>query len=76
MGRARLLDKISSVWVRPICLIKNRVNENEAHLLKLLRFGPERLFNQPHVVTPTNYIGAISTLCDSIQISPRYVAST
>ena len=33
MGRARLLDKISSIWARPICLTKNRVNGNEALLL-------------------------------------------
>ena len=52
MGRARLLDKILSVWARPICSTINRVN---AHLLnKLLKFGPERLFNQPHVVSPPN----------------------
>lgn len=33
MGQARLLDKMSSIWARPICLIRNQVNGNGAHLL-------------------------------------------
>ena len=68
----RLLDKISSIWARPICLTKNQVNGNEAHLLdKLLGFGLERLFNHPHVVKPpprhppTDYAGAIPIPCVS-----------
>ena len=77
MGRAHLHDKISSKWARPICSKKNRVYGNETHLLdKLLEFGPERLFNHPHVMTPADYVGAIPTPCGSIQIFPRYIAST
>ena len=82
MGRARLLDKISSVWAKPIRLTKNRVNGNQAHLLdKLLTFGPERLFNESALrseppITPINHVGAIPTHFCSIQISPRYVTTT
>ena len=45
-------------WVYAHLLDKNRVNGNEAHVLdELSRFGPERLFSQPHVPPrpPTNY---------------------
>ena len=53
-----------------------------AHLLdELLRFGPERLFSEPHIVSPPtppikNYVGAIPTAWASIQISPRYVTTS
>ena len=33
MGRARILDKILSIWVGPICSTKDWVNENNVHLL-------------------------------------------
>ena len=69
-----------SVWASSI---KNRVNGNEAHLLdefELSRFGPERLFSQPHVLPhpsqTTEYVGAISTPWNSIQISSRYGATS
>ena len=48
MGRVRLLDKISSIWARPVSSTRNRVNGNDAHLLdKLLRFGPKTPTQSP-----------------------------
>ena len=41
IGQSRLLDKILSIWAKPICSTKIRVNGNEAYLLdELSRIGP------------------------------------
>lgn len=48
MDRAHLLDKISSIWARPITLERNQAKGNEARLLdKILGLGPESLLNYP-----------------------------
>lgn len=48
MDRAHLLDKISSIWARPIFLKRNQAKGNEARLLdKILGLGPESLLNYP-----------------------------
>ncbi len=33
IGCVRILDKILSIWVKPICLTKDWINKNEVYLL-------------------------------------------
>ena len=66
----RLVDKKPSIWARPICLTRNLVDENRAHLLdKIKGFWPGYLINHLCVVKPLssnaipqNYTSAQSSI--------------
>ena len=49
MCRARLIDKISSIWVRLICMTRNWANGNEVHLFdEILVVGREGPLNHQY----------------------------